>query len=808
MKRFRFKLLSLALLTTVFSLSACTLPKYLSFLSFIPGLEAPTEQEETPHLDNHEDNSSSSNPKEIYFKSEGDYIYYSDDYFRHKASRFDEHLATLSVLMAKYSQNKDGPNNIDDENWYHNQSGRLKEFYHLIGFEHTYFNEDYYSRTSFDTIGIGCASRLVTEGNNKFTVIACTVRSGGYFLEWENNVYLGDGSRSDMMHEGWYNAANRVINFVGEYLKMLKRFHYIGTEQIKLWMSGFSRGGAVMNLAGGLIDNKLGEDDSKTRYTIYDGFNLKREDVLVYTFETPQGANVNSTSVKFPKDAIYNNIFNIINPNDIVPKVAMSHFGFTRFGIDKFITTKFFAPDAFETNRRTTKLLYADKDPGYNWKSDNFKMSGISFKDLLINLAEYTGLAGIIYKWVTQGDLKPDIISDDTKKVNYDANIATTIVMDHVFSSLLTSRQLYVNNFQNFAKNLMHYIFNDCPDEDILSWKALLWMAAIQGVGYNFFPGGDFFIDYFVNFSTITGCTSTEVKYALLIAYDLFMEYPSELISLIDNIDNVYENHSTELCVMHAKAQDSYYINAYNEKHSSKIKKVPYRNNSAMIRFECLDINQGELHKDGNIVVQMTGGDTGASTIDKCNEGFAVGYYNYASYERTEWFAPACYTIAYGFYEHSLDIEHRVYIYRHTYGCNKGYYEEKVKIVDEYYSGDAEVFTGHVDPDCEPEDEFIKDLSGTTWEFGFPEDPLPTKYINFESNDTTFGSITFDKKMGYDEYMYLLYYNDVYVTGRLEYDSRYIWEDQDYKIIKIIDGQDATNAELINWLYKSAIQIV
>ena len=41
----KFKLMPFILLGSVFGLSACTLPKWLSFLSFIPGLEAPEEEE-------------------------------------------------------------------------------------------------------------------------------------------------------------------------------------------------------------------------------------------------------------------------------------------------------------------------------------------------------------------------------------------------------------------------------------------------------------------------------------------------------------------------------------------------------------------------------------------------------------------------------------------------------------------------------------------------------------------------------------------------------------------------------------------
>lgn len=78
------------------------------------------------------------------------------------------------------------------------------------------------------------------------------------------------------------------------------------------------------------------------------------DDLYAYTFEAPQGANYNSKTVKQPGDAIYNNIYNVVNPNDLVPKVAMSEYGFTRFGTDKYITTKFYDPRNFENNRKTT----------------------------------------------------------------------------------------------------------------------------------------------------------------------------------------------------------------------------------------------------------------------------------------------------------------------------------------------------------------------------------------------------------------------------------------------------------------------
>ena len=249
--------------------------------------------------------------KNDYGADDNDYFFYSDDYFRHRATAYNEHLATLSVHMTKYSQNPGNPNSVDDHDWYMDQSDRVNTFLYSIGFREFQANEDYRSRTAFDTIGLACASRVIKEGDNQFTVIACVVRSGGYFFEWENNVFLGTGENSDYMHEGWYNAALKQIAFIGDYIKMEKI-----TGQIKLWMSGFSRGGAVTNLTAGLLDNKLTMDDRETRNHIYEGVSLKREDILAYTFEAPQGANFNSKTVANPKDELYNNIFNIVNPSD------------------------------------------------------------------------------------------------------------------------------------------------------------------------------------------------------------------------------------------------------------------------------------------------------------------------------------------------------------------------------------------------------------------------------------------------------------------------------------------------------------
>ena len=738
-------------------------------------------------------------PEAIYYKDENDYLFYSDDYFRHRASRYNEHLATLSIYMAKYSMNPGGPDNAEDYEWYAKQPNRLKKFYELIGFTNPDFNHDYYTRTRFDTIGIGAASRKVKEGDNEFTVIACTVRSGGYFNEWENNVFLGDGSKSDMMHEGWYNAANRVIKFVREYIKVKEI-----TGQIKLWLSGFSRGGAVMNLTGGLIDNMLGYDDSKTRYEIFENVNLKREDVLVYTFEAPQGANLNSTTVEKPRNALYNNIFNIINPNDLVTKVAMGRYGFTRFGIDKFITTEFFDPDGFEINRKTTKALYADRDSKYNWNSDNYTVYNLDWANVVTNITTFTSLADAIINWLVLDDPTPDVITKDTKKVNYDANIGLTIAMDCALD-VIGDRQSYCDNFQTFARGLMHYMFNDVPQDEGMTWQALLILTGLEGLAYDLLPEAEQYMEEKYNISEITGATPQQINFALNVAFVLFTKYPSEAISLIYNIGDIFENHSTQLNVHHAQAQDSYYIKRYNDAHkNNQLIKVPYRSNSMITRFECLDINQGEIHVNGQVPVKMTGHDVGESDINQCDKGFAVGYYHYVGFERSEWFVQSCYDFGYGFYDCSDIAWHRVYIRRWTYRTNQNYYRTGTTIVDDYYNCDSDVFTGSYERDYDPETTIVTDLTNTTWRILEPLKKFDKKKINFESNGQNFSSIEVITQPGEMSTYVALHYDDTTVADGLDFDFNLNWYDQNYRTIHISGGDDVKNLDLINWLYSNA----
>ncbi len=578
---------------------------------------------------------------------ECDDIYYSDGYFAHSASEYDSHLATLSILMAKYSMNPGGPDNINDTKWYNEQSNRVKKFFEIIGFDTFTPNEDYKSRTGFETIGVGCAKKQVGD----YTLIGVTVRSGGYFLEWSNNVYLGDGKSSDYMHEGWYNAANKLISHLNSYIKENNI-----TGKIKLWMAGFSRGAAVTNIAAGLLDNEINNNDYKPN-----SVSLKRDDLYAYTFETPMGANINSKNVKFPTDEIYNNIFNVINPNDLVTKVAMKGYGFTRFGIDKFIQTKLYNPSGIDYSRSVYKKIYSESHDDYNtYSADNFKMQGIT-GDKIAGL-----LAGAVVGGPVGGALTGYLIhkisgfvSEDKTKANYDANIVTNMFLDELVKAI-GSRENYVKTYQPVAKDVMAIMMNDDKNDKNIRIVELVTGILLQSLLKRYGINGTNIIKLLL--PDYSGESISNITAFAGVVASIYIERPNEVITLIMNISNIFQNHSTDVNVIHIECQDSYYIDAYNEKHpDDKLDTIALLNNSELVHIAFDGYNDVQVYDYlGNKIVDVEGHVFGKSEVKKCDPKIAVGYYSYITEEKMELYLPINTNYKVSFKDYSKKLRHKV----------------------------------------------------------------------------------------------------------------------------------------------------
>ena len=584
-------------------------------------------------------------------------IFYSDDYFRHPASEYNPHLATLSMFMTDNSTPRNRPKNLNDE-WYKKQPNLLKGFFEAIGFEDFDANADYTSRSDFDTIGIACARRQVDD----YTVIAVAVRSGGYYREWANNVWLGDGSKSDYMHEGWYNCANKLLTFLDSYVTNNNI-----TGKIKIWTAGFSRGGATANLAAGLLDNKIYNEEK-----IFSAdATLDHEDLYAYTFEAPQGANYNSKTVELPGSLIYDNIWNIVNPNDLVTKVAMSEYGFARFGTDKFITTKFYDPDNFTANRKTFAKLYEENGDSFekDYTGDKLVMYGIPgekaillYKNLIgAYFGDPTSIISLgVDGLITYVNKDCPYFQVDTRKANYDSNIVCTLFLEKLVAAIGT-RSDYCKKIQDHVKKCL-YIFSDDIKSNVDDFIDSAIPAAVTAIILGVYASNNTFgligasdiasLLAKLNSNDDLAAVADSLDPLMDVLDDVYDEIPNECITFAKYSKEILNNHDSEVNIAHLEAQDSYYIDEYNRTHDNiylsdgfdRVSLVSLRDNADFGRLSFFGFNDIGLHLDTGHgtkrVVSVDGHVKGRSDVKQCNAGYAVGYYSYTTEEKMELFIP------------------------------------------------------------------------------------------------------------------------------------------------------------------------
>lgn len=552
-------------------------------------------------------------------------IYYSQGYFEHPSTEFDSHLASLSLALSASTFTDFGP---FDEDWYLNQAKFSKEFFENIDFNTFETNDDFKQTATFDTIGLCSAKK---EYDN-YTVVAVAPRSGGYFREWANNFFLGDGTKSDSMHEGWYNAAIKLIDYISSYVSKNNV-----TGRVKLWMSGFSRGGAVTNIAAALLDNKINNNE----VIFPNGASLSRDDLYAYTFEAPQGANVNVKNIKKPKDSLYNNIFNVVNPLDVVPKLAMKQYGFTRFGKDKYVTNEFYDPNNYEKNRQTFNALLELNNISQTVRiPDAFGMFGFEVYNLGVDIIK------TICNLTLDGQELVDALKNrkDKTKANYDANIASSIIIEELVSEF-GDRNNFAKKYQKPFIDLLLLIQDEnyrIPDAMIDIFKIIICAAisntvlgeidAIRNLMRNAWKDNEF-----------TKRVYDVMNQIISPIESVYWERPNELLSLAAYASPMLQNHYPDIAIAHVFSQDSYYVDDYNKNYNTSYSVVPLIDNANYGRMKFFGYNDIGLRldsKNGTRVINIEGHYVGKSDIHDCYKGYAAGYYSYITEEKMEVFMP------------------------------------------------------------------------------------------------------------------------------------------------------------------------
>ena len=223
---------------------------------------------------------------------------YDENWFYENATSYNHDLARMSIRVAMAAADT--------------SSRMITELFEDLNFNSITGN--YPSPTS-NSIGYVIGSKTVqnTAGEN-MTLLAVAVRGGGYGAEWASNFKVGTASN----HQGFSEAATTVVDGIKAHIEKIG-----AKENIKIWITGFSRAAATSNITAHRLNLQAREDRIP---------GLSEDGIFAYCFECPRTVWKSETGNGADK-----NIFNIVNPIDVVPMVAPEAWDFYRYGITYYI---------------------------------------------------------------------------------------------------------------------------------------------------------------------------------------------------------------------------------------------------------------------------------------------------------------------------------------------------------------------------------------------------------------------------------------------------------------------------------------
>lgn len=240
---------------------------------------------------------------------------YSDDYFKGSACAYDHRLCILSLGLTMSTFAFKGESD-----------GHVRTSLLNMGFkEDTILSRKFEKvKPISDTCAYAFATKRISGTDER--LIAVTIRSHRYGGEWVSNAHVVS-EKQEGYAAGFKAAADKVYNALKKYIAEQK----LDKSKLKIWVTGFSRGAAISNDLGHLINSGLG---------------LKKDNVFVYTFAAPN-------TVSDENWVFYDNIFNILSEMDVVPRVPPQSWGFRRFGTDLWLPCKSRRGEAVYAERLT-----------------------------------------------------------------------------------------------------------------------------------------------------------------------------------------------------------------------------------------------------------------------------------------------------------------------------------------------------------------------------------------------------------------------------------------------------------------------
>ncbi len=479
----------------------------------------------------------SSNPLQEFtfsYNSGEDYTatcYYTHDYFAGSSYEYNPCLATMSLSLAMSAFG----NATGSQEDYSNKSSSAKELLMNIGVpeENIDTNDWFTVKPTEDSIGVISGNMPITLSTGEYTLIIVAVRGGGYEQEWASNFTIG----AEGQHQGFAQARDMVA----EHLKSYVDEQNI-TGNVKLWITGYSRAAATANLLGGAIDDGM---------LISENISYDLDDVYTYCFETPAGALIADVEGK----TVYNNIFSIINPNDLVPFVAPSGLGFCRYGIDIFLPS---AENSENYEELKAKMLavYEAMPSTTDYIVDNFQMKKLNVLGIFSN----------------------NYIVDDNEN-DYSQSYYLSTYVEILATEFIKTRDVYVDTYQTEVREICSVVFGGTEEQtmiiiDSFSAQAQANWGALVGkyIGNAINPWADkedaflMVSEWLKNALNEAGITDYDEavidaagKALATLMLDLVVSHPNYFSTAVMNLECIASAHFPELCYSWLVSMDPNY---------------------------------------------------------------------------------------------------------------------------------------------------------------------------------------------------------------------------------------------------------
>lgn len=464
--------------------------------------------------------------------------YYDDNYFSSSSTEYNHSLSTMSLCLALSAFASNNGGNSDYSNKYENVKYLLVD---ELGFDKFAKNDWFTKKPTSESIGVVAANKKIKDNNDEYTLIAVAVRGGGYESEWASNFTIGTSGQAS----GFDNAKSQVLEFIKDYIADSENEI---SGKIKLWITGYSRAAATTNLVAGEIDKG---------FSLGNNITLDNSDLFAYCFETPMGA-LKSDNVHSAK---YKNIWNIINKNDPVTKVAMSDLGFDRYGTDHYLPDTL--TDSYFVKHLPIMLGYYNQMDSYSvtgaYKVDDFQM-----KKLALGFSWNDGVS------LVQDDLKNDW--------SQGAFLDTTL--SKIVKETIHTRQYYVSELQNGVRivftAMYGTLFEGYTKENINEFfelfldkisnpstlGSLCWNAIVSGDASVTDMIEDLVADC-LNECHMNNLSVTDFEDFIVAIVKILVQFavshPNLTTTLVSNIDTMGAAHYPELCMAWLMTEDKNY---------------------------------------------------------------------------------------------------------------------------------------------------------------------------------------------------------------------------------------------------------